>query len=44
MLQNEMDIYTVSKYLRHKDVKVTQIYAKIVDKKKDEAINKLPAL
>ena len=36
-----VDIYTVSKLLGHTDVKTTQIYAKLIDKKKDEAIDKL---
>lgn len=31
------DIYTVSKILGHRSVRATQIYAKIVDSKKDEA-------
>jgi len=35
------DIYTVSKLLGHKELKTTQIYAKVVDQKKNEAINKL---
>ena len=35
------DIYTVSKLLGHKELKTTQIYAKIVDQKKMEAMNKL---
>ena len=33
------DIYTVGKMLGHRNIVTTQIYAKIVDKKKDEAIN-----
>ena len=33
------DLYTVSKLLGHVDVKMTQVYAKIINKKKDEAVN-----
>ena len=36
------DIYTVSKLLGHTELKTTQIYAKIVDDKKKEAVNRLP--
>ena len=32
------DLYTVSKLLGHTDIKVTQIYAKLVDAKKVEAV------
>ena len=39
MLTLGADIYTVSKLLRHRSVKHTQIYAKIIDKKKDEAVS-----
>jgi site-specific recombinase XerD len=39
-----VDIYTVSKLLGHKDIKTTQVYAKLIDLKKDEAIDKLPYL
>lgn len=35
------DIYTVSKLLGHKELKTTQLYAKIIDQKKTEAMNKL---
>ena len=40
-LYNGTDIYTVSKMLGHKDLKTTQIYAKIVDEAKREASNKI---
>jgi integrase len=43
-LTHDIDLYTVSKLLGHKDIKSTQIYAKLIDKKKDEAIDKLPTL
>jgi len=35
------DIFTVSKLLGHSDVRVTQVYAKLVDAKKDEAMDRL---
>lgn len=38
------DLYTVSKLLGNKNIETTQIYAKIVDKKKDEAISLIPDL
>ena len=40
-LFNGTDIYTVSKMLGHKDLKTTQIYAKIVDEVKRKAANKI---
>ena len=42
MLTLDTDIYTTSKLLGHKKLETTQIYAKIVDKKKQEAITKIP--
>ena len=41
MLTQGADLYTTSKLLGHTDVKTTQIYAKIVDAKKAEAVNLL---
>ncbi len=41
-LTQGVDLYTVSKLLGHSSVSVTQVYAKIVDQKKIEAVNKLP--
>ena len=35
------DIYTVSKMLGHREIKTTQIYAKVVDDAKREAANKI---
>ncbi len=35
------DIYTVSKMLGHKDLKTTQVYAKVVDEAKRTAANKI---
>ena len=43
-LTSDVDLYTVSKLLGHTDIKNTQIYAKLIDKKKDEAIDKLPTI
>lgn len=38
------DIYTVSKLLGHRELKTTQVYAKIIDKKKIDAANIIPNL
>ena len=38
------DIYTVSKLMGHADVSVTQVYAKVIDKKKQDAVELIPKL
>ena len=43
-LTSGVDIYTVSKLLGHKSIETTQIYAQIIDDKKQEAVDKLPEL
>ncbi|MFY0652491.1 MAG: site-specific integrase [Cyclobacteriaceae bacterium] len=42
LLSKGVDIYTVSKILGHKEVKTTQIYAKVIDQNKIDAIKKIP--
>jgi len=38
------EIFTLSKLLGHCELKTTQIYAKIVDEKKREAVNRIPSI
>lgn len=38
-LASGTDIYTVSKMLGHTNVRTTQVYTKVVDKKKEDAAN-----
>ena len=42
MLDLGAELYTVSKLLGHKEIKTTQIYAKVLDKKKQEAVAMIP--
>lgn len=42
MLDLGVDLYTVSKLLGHKSIETTQIYAKILDKNKQAAVNRIP--
>ncbi|MEC3908748.1 site-specific integrase [Tamlana sp. 2201CG12-4] len=44
LLENGADIYTVSKRLGHKEIRTTEIYAKIIDKKMKEAANLIQKL
>ncbi len=37
-----IDLYTVSKMLGHKNINTTQVYAKIINEKVNEAVKKLP--
>ncbi len=38
------DIYTVSKLLGHSEIRTTQIYGKIIDQKKEEAVERIPPI
>ena len=44
MLTLGADLYTTSRLLGKTDVKMTQVYAKIVKRKKDEAVNRVNGL
>ena len=44
MIDLGTDLYTVSKLLGHRNIATTQIYAKIVDKKKQEAVAMIPSI
>lgn len=44
LLNNGVDIFTVSKMLGHRELKTTQIYAKVVNQTKVAAIDKLPQI
>ena len=43
-LSSGVDIYTTSKLLGHKCLQTTQIYAKVIDEKKREAVSLLPRI
>jgi integrase len=43
-LTNGTDIYTVSKLLGHRELKTTQVYAKVIDQRKIDAVNNFPKL
>lgn len=42
MLDLGVDLYTVSKLLGHKSIETTQVYAKILDKNKQSAVDRIP--
>ena len=43
-LSSGVDLYTTSKLLGHRNIQTTQIYAKVVDEKKKQAVAMLPTL
>ena len=44
MMLGVTDIYTVSKLLGHRELSTTQVYAKVLDKAKREAVDRMPNL
>lgn len=40
-ISNRTDLYTVSKLMGHREIKTTQVYAKVMDKAKREAADKI---
>lgn len=44
MLTLGADLYTVSKLLGHRDIKTTEIYAKIIDEGKRKAVARIPSI
>ena len=44
LLNSDTDIYTVSKLLGHREIATTQIYAHLIDKRKQEAVSRVADL
>ena len=44
MLDLGTDIYTVSKLLGHRELSTTQIYARVLDKNKQKAVQQIPKI
>lgn len=44
MLTLGTDLYTVSKLLGHRTIRTTEVYAKIIDAKKQEAVDNIPKI
>ena len=42
LVTKDVDLYTVSKMLGHTNITTTQRYADVINKKKDEAVDRLP--
>ncbi len=42
MVTHDVDIFTISKLLGHKNIKTTMIYGKVIDKRKVNAVNQFP--
>lgn len=43
-LTYDIDIYTIKELLGHSDVRITQQYARLIDQKKIEGVNRLPVV
>lgn len=43
-LTHDIDIFTISKLLGHRELRTTQIYTKLIDKNKSAAIDRLPKI
>ena len=44
LIENDVPLQTVQKLLGHTDIRTTQIYAKVLDKAKQAAVDKLPGV
>lgn len=44
LLNSDTDIYTVSKLLGHRELSTTQVYAHLIDKKKQDAVSRITNL